>query len=158
MTQRHMAHVQGPVVTFLIGMRIRAFWRIWEWLPVMLAMPAMQRELATRKELGLLGTRTYVSGRVILLVQYWQSFAQLEQYARDPAHAHLPAWRKFNQRARRSAGAVGIFHETYTVGPGSVESIYVDMPESFGLAGAVGQRGGSAAHPGARERLAAVAQ
>jgi len=38
--------------------------------------------------------------------------------------AHLPAWRAFNAAARRSPGAVGIWHETYAVPPGAVETIY----------------------------------
>jgi hypothetical protein len=153
MTQKHMADVQAPVVAFLIGMRIHTLWRVWEWLPVALAMPAMLRELAQQPQLGLLGARTYRSGRVVMVVQYWRSFDELERYARAPEHAHLPAWRAFNAGARRGSGAVGIFHETYTVAPGQVESVYVDMPSNFGLAGAVGSVPVGAGKHAARERL-----
>ena len=69
-------------------------------------------------------------------VQYWRSFEQLEAFARSSDHAHLPAWREFN-RLVRDNGDVGIFHETYRVGPGTAESFYGNMPP-FGLAAAVG--------------------
>lgn len=158
MTSKHMAHVEGPVVAFLIGMRINTLWRFWEWLPVALAMPAMMRELAMNRDLGALGARTFLSGRVILVVQYWRSFDHLERYAHAPNQAHLPAWKAFNQRARRGTGAAGIFHETYAVEPGQVESVYVDMPRDFGLAGTVGPIDVRAGRMAARERLAARQQ
>ena len=81
--------------------------------------------------------------------------SHLERYARARDRAHLPAWKTFYERARRGTGAVGIFHETYTVGPGTAESLYFGMPTDFGLAGAVGalQLGGT--REAARERLAA---
>jgi hypothetical protein len=150
-----MANVDGPVVAFLIGMRINALWRVWEWLPVVLAMPKMLRELAVNPALGGLGARTFVSGRVIMVVQYWRSFEDLEHYARAAEHAHLPAWKAFNARARRGTRSTGIFHETYLVAPGQVESVYVDMPQDFGLAGAVGTIDVRAGKIAARERLAA---
>ena len=153
MANRYMAKVDGPVVAFLIGMRINSFWRVWEWMPVFLAMPKMLMELGRHPELGALGARTYLSGRVIMVVQYWRSFDQLERYARATENAHLPAWKAFNTRARRGHGAVGIFHETYAVAPGQVESVYVDMPAGFGLAGAVGPIDVRAGRQAARQRL-----
>ena len=154
MTKRQTANVEEPVVAFLIGMRVNALLRFWEWLPVAAAMPRMLRELGAHPELGMLGARTFVSGRVILVVQYWRSFEQLEHYARAGEHAHLPAWKAFNQRMRSGSGSTGIFHETYLVGPGQVESVYVDMPSDFGLAGAVGAIDVRAGKQAARERLA----
>ena len=156
MTKRQTANVEEPVVAFLIGMRINRLLRFWEWLPVAVAMPRMLRELGAHPELGMLGARTFVSGRVILVVQYWRSFEQLEHYARAGEHAHLPAWKAFNQRMRSGSGSTGIFHETYLVGPGQVESVYVDMPSDFGLMGAVGAMDVRAGKQAARERLAAA--
>ena len=69
-------------------------------------------------------------------VLHRRSFDQLEAFARASDHAHLPAWREFN-RLVRDNGDVGIFHETYRVGPGTAESFYGNMPP-FGLAAAVG--------------------
>lgn len=125
---------RGEVVVFLIGFRINRIWQLWRWLPVFSAMPRMIAELMKDPSRGLLSRpRTLVSGRVVMLVQYWNSFDDLECYARDPRAEHLPAWRTFNRRIRDN-GSVGIFHETYRVQARSAESVYVNMPV-FGLAG-----------------------
>jgi hypothetical protein len=129
--------VPEGVVVFLIGMRINRLWQVWKWLPVFLAMARMLPELMRNRDLGLLGRpRTFVSGRVIEVQQYWRSFEALESYARDPAGRHLPAWRAFNRRVAGN-GSVGIFHETYRIAAGAAESVYVNLP-AFGLAAAVG--------------------
>lgn len=121
------------VVVFLIGMRLNRLWQFWRWIPVLGAMPRMLAELIRDPSRGLLGRpRTFVSGRVVMVVQYWGSFEDLERYARDPKAQHLPAWRAFNRRARGNA-SVGIFHETYRVAARDAETVYVDMPV-FGLA------------------------
>lgn len=122
------------VVVFLIGMRVNRLWQVWRWVPVLVAMPRMIVELMKDPSRGLLARpRTFVSGRVVMLVQYWRSFEDLERYARDPRAGHLPAWRAFNRRVRDN-GSVGIFHETYQVLSADVETIYANMPV-FGLAG-----------------------
>lgn len=121
------------VVIFLIGMRINRPWQPWSWLPIFIAMPRMIFELMKDPSRGLLTRpRTYISGRTVLLVQYWNSFGDLERYARDPEAQHLPAWRAFNRRIRDN-GSVGIFHETYRVAASDIETAYANMP-AFGLA------------------------
>ncbi len=138
------------VVVFLIGMRINRIWQFWRWAPVLAAMPAMIVELAKDPSRGLLGRpRTFCSGRVVMVVQYWNSFHDLERYARDPKAQHLPAWRSFNRKVRGN-GSVGIFHETYCVRATDAESVYVNMPP-FGLAAAT-----SAVEVGAGRRSAAA--
>lgn len=132
---RTTADDTADVVVFLIGMRIGSWWRLRQWLPVFLAMPRMLRELQSAK-LGLLEARTYVSGRVLLVVQYWSSAEALHAYARATDAEHLPAWRAFTRRAANSP-TVGIYHETYLAPPRSRESVYVHMP-LHGLAAAVG--------------------
>lgn len=135
-------------VLFLIGMRFNQLWRVWKWFPVFTAMPKMLVELQKNPELGLVGTpRSFISGRTLLVWQYWASFEQLEAYATSTSAAHLPAWRKFNQRVRDN-GAVGIYHETILLSDATVETVYANMPV-FGLAGVTGavparQRGQSA--------------
>jgi hypothetical protein len=125
------------VVVFLIGMRINRLWQVWKWLPVFVAMPKMLAELSKNRSHGLLGTpRTMLSGRVIMVLQYWESFDALERYARASDLSHLPAWRAFNRRIRND-GSVGIFHETYSVHRHAFETVYANMPE-FGLADALG--------------------
>src|SRR5699024_9254962 len=41
-----------------------------------------------------------------------------------PDRAHLPAWRRFHQTARKHPGAVGIWHETYAVPAEGIETLY----------------------------------
>jgi hypothetical protein len=130
-------------------MRINRFRRVRQWLPVSVAMPRMLRELGRNPDLGLLDARTYVSGRTVLVVQYWNSAEQLYAYSRDTEAQHLPAWRAFNRRAR-TATDVGLFHETFVVPASGQESIAVNMPPHGLLAAIgsvpVGRRGESAAH------------
>jgi len=150
---RHSADVGADgTVLFLIGMRINRLWQIWKWLPVFLAMPRMLAELRKNPQLGLVGRpRTFVSGRVILVWQYWASFDQLSAYARASDQAHLPAWRSFNRRVR-ATGAVGIYHETVLLTDATVETIYANMPP-FGLGAVTGLVATSTRGQSARERL-----
>lgn len=129
-----LAEGSEPVV-FLVGMRINHPFRPWTWLPLVVAMGRMISELICNPELGLLAyPRTFLSGRLIQVQQYWASFDHLERYARAADHRHLPAWRRFNTKVRDS-GAVGIYHETYRVKPAGFEAVYANMPP-FGLAAA----------------------
>ena len=122
------------VVVFLIGMRINRLRRVRSWWPVFRSMGRMLAELAGRPEAGLLGARSYWSGRVLLTIQYWRSVEHLGAYARDAGLAHAPMWGRFN-RAIAGTADVGIFHETYTVRADQIESLYGNMPP-FGLAAA----------------------
>jgi len=142
---RYTARLDRPVVLFLIGMRFNRLLALRQWLPVAAAMPRMLAELSKKPDAGLLFHRTYLSGRVILVQQYWQSFDQLLAYAHDKSGEHFPAWAAFN-RAVGTDGSVGIWHETYLVEPGKSECVYTNMPR-FGLAAA-------AAHVKAEGRLA----
>jgi len=115
------------LVVFLIGFRVNRLLAIRQWLPVFLAMPAMLRELRADPDSGLLGASTWLSGRTALLVQYWDSYDQLEAYATNSSKKHRPAWTTFNQRRGRAATAAGVFHETYLVAPDRMETIYDAM-------------------------------
>ncbi len=129
---RLTAELDGEFVIFMIGMRVNRPLQISAWLPVFLAMPRMVSELSRHPELGVLASQFHG----LTLVQYWRSVEQLNAYAASREQTHLPAWRAFNRRARKAAGAVGIWHETYLVKPGHYENIYVDMPRSgLGKAG-----------------------
>ena len=151
--ERATARIDGDFVVFLIGMRINRPLRIDRWMPVAAAMPRMLRELALRPELGLLHADTWF-GRTFLVLQYWRSMEQLLAYAKSRDAVHLPAWKAFNVAADRSAGdgAVGIWHETYAVGAGRYENIYVDMPP-FGLGKAGTLTTVASGRESARERL-----
>lgn len=130
-TSRVTHQHEGELVVFLIGMRINQPWRPDLWLPVFTEMPKMLAELAREPSSGLLGYRLVFGLRGPWLVQYWDSHQKLYDYASQPAAEHRPAWTRFNRRARRAPGAVGIWHETFTVD--RAESIYIGMPTS-GLA------------------------
>ncbi len=128
------ARPDGSYVVFLIGMRINNVFAIHRWLPVILAMPKMLKELHEHRELGFLSYQNWFA-RTTILVQYWDSADNLMAYAKAGDSAHLPAWRAFNRAANSSA--VGIWHETYVIDPGKSENIYVNMP-AFGF-GKVGE-------------------
>lgn len=127
--QRMTAEIDGDFVVFIIGVRINRPWKVHKWLPVVLSMPRMLRELAAHPEAGLLATLVGFPA----IVQYWRSFEHLERYARSHDHAHWPAWVDFNKRVRVSSGDVGIWHETYLVRAGEFEAVYGAMPR-IGLA------------------------
>ncbi|GAB2695534.1 DUF4188 domain-containing protein [Thalassiella azotivora] len=143
----------GAVVVFLIGMRVNRWWALRSWWPVASAMPRMLRELASDPSSGLLAYRLAVGPGGPLVVQYWRSADDLLDYALDAGREHRPAWKAFNERARSSRGAVGIWHETYAVPAGAHESVYVDVPAA-GLAAAVGSVPTARRGDSARERLA----
>lgn len=149
---RHTARLDpqahAGMVVFLLGARVNRWHRPKDWFPVIRAMPPMLRELDEHPEYGLLHQEGFFSLRRVLSVQYWRDFESLTRWARGDGHEHLPAWRMFNQLARRS-DAVGVYHETYVVGATGSEAVYVDMPP-VGLALAtehvpVARRGQSAA-------------
>lgn len=148
-----VAAVEGEeCVVFLIGMRVNRWRRVRQWLPVFTAMPRMVADLRAEPAAGLLGARSYWSGRVFLVVQYWRSVEDLGTYARDAGKRHRPAWAAFN-RAAAGTGDVGIFHETYVVPAEGVETLYGNMP-TFGLAQAHrAVRRGGRPHSRAQRRM-----
>jgi hypothetical protein len=124
-------------VLFLIGMRFNRLWQVWKWMPVFIAMPRMLIELQKNPSLGMVGKpRTYLSGRTVLVWQYWESFEKLSAYSKSADNNHLPAWRSFNKRIRDN-GAVGIYHETILLSDSTIETVYGNMP-LFGLAAVTG--------------------
>jgi len=133
---RQQAHPVKSFALFLIGMRVNSLLAVNRWLPVARAMTRMQAEIARRPDAGLLWQKNFVSGRITLLMQYWESGERLFAYAHDREGEHFPAWSEFNRKAKDNR-AVGIWHETYTLNPEDCENIYRDMP-AFGLGGAIG--------------------
>jgi len=131
---RYTAHIDGPFVVFLIGMRINQLWAVRKWMPVAVAMPPMLKALENDTTKGLLRVETWLRWREVMGVQYWRSFEDLERFARNPSDLHLQAWKDFNQRVG-SNGSVGIWHETFLVEAGRFECVYGNMP-LFGLAAA----------------------
>ncbi len=128
---RFTAHLDGPFVVFIIGMRVNKLLAFHKWVPVASAMGGMLKELHEHPELGFLGNTAHFNSREITQIQYWRSYEHLEHYARNSRN-HLTAWRKFNQSVGTD-GTVGIFHETYLVEAGKYECLYGNMPV-WGLA------------------------
>lgn len=150
---RMTADIDGDFVVFLIGMRINKWWKVHLWWPVFRAMGPMLRVLYRRPELGFLGAHTWIGPRGPMVVQYWRSVEQLEEFARSASLPHHPAWRAFN-RTVGTSGDVGIWHETYVVRAGDWESVYGNMPR-FGLAAAGGHLPVAAKGETAAQRRAA---
>ena len=142
-------------VVFLIGMRVNVAWKVDKWLPVARAMGRMISELQEAEDLGLRHVENWF-GRTSIMVQYWDSFAALEDYATARSSQHLPAWTAFN-RAVGSNGDVGIWHETYKVTPGNFECVYNNMPR-FGLSRAFETIPAAGAYARAASRLSEAAK
>ncbi|MGA5041318.1 DUF4188 domain-containing protein [Streptomyces capoamus] len=141
MVTRTTADAKGDVVVLLIGMRINRFRAVHLWLPVLLAMGRMLRELERDPARGLRAkVLLTASPRTYYVVQYWESKDKLYAYATAPDAFHHKVWARLNrkERAGKLHGEVGIWHETYVVPEGSYEAVYGDMP-AFGLAAAHGQ-------------------
>lgn len=158
-SQTH-AH-EGDLVVFHIGMTIRKPHRPDLWLPVFAAMPPMLAELHRNKaqaargeadDLGFLGADTLLGGKGPWVVQYWRSVEHLYAYAHARDHTHVPAWRAFNEAARKHPGGVGIWHETYVVPAGGVETFYGNGAR-VGLGVATGFVAAASRGQGARDRL-----
>lgn len=145
------AEIDGDFVVFLTGMRLNRWWKIWKWLPVFIAMPRMNRELAANPELGMLHYRYYPGIRSMMVIQYWSSVEKLLAYATDKTRAHLPAWRRMNKTVGVN-GDVGTWHETYIIRRADYECLYVNMPQ-FGLAKAARHVSARGAQRTAKARL-----
>lgn len=140
-------------VLFIVGMRINRLWALNKVLPVLLAMPRMLVEQIRNPDLGMIGKpRTFLSGRLVVVVQYWRDYESLERYALKPELSHLKAWRAFNASARGNS-AVGVFHETYVLGAGNHETVYVNVPAEILLAAAVGAVPATGARESSRGRI-----
>jgi hypothetical protein len=146
---RQQAHPEKPFALFLIGMRVNNLLAMRHWLPVAKAMVRMQAELAGKPDAGLLWQRNYLSGRVTMSLQYWESMEKLFAYAHDRGGEHFPAWATFNRTVKDNP-AVGIWHETYQLTPENCENIYRNMP-AFGLGGAFGVTAAAARMGGLRD-------
>ncbi|WP_226019604.1 DUF4188 domain-containing protein [Novosphingobium sp. FKTRR1] len=154
---RMTAAHQGALVVFIIGMRINHFHKLRKWLPVVRAMGPMIAELSADPGSGFLGTEFTLAGlRTIQMVQYWRDFESLEAYARARERQHWPAWLAFN-KAIGSDGTVGIYHETYVVPAGGLETIYGNMPP-IGLGKVAGLVPATGSRNEARSRMKAAAQ
>ena len=90
---RMTAGYEGPVVVFVIGMRMNSLVRVTRWWPAFRAMGRMLGELGADPDGGFLGGEAmFRSWRVSVLIQYWRSFEALHAYAHAGDRHHQPAW------------------------------------------------------------------
>ncbi len=131
---RFTVETAEPFVVFMAGVRVNRFLAFRKWLPAVLAIPPMMRNLYKHRALGFLGGQPFLYWPGIGTVQYWKSFEDLESFARSKIDPHFEAWKRFNKTVGTD-GSVGIWHETYLIHPGSEnhEVVYNNMP-LFGLA------------------------
>jgi hypothetical protein len=102
-TERVCAETEGDIVIFLIGMRINKAWKLWRWIPVLLAMPRMLRELAEHPELGMLSARGYFGFPNLMYLQYWKSPGHLQAFAHSADKDLRGARRPFRVDVREHA-------------------------------------------------------
>ena len=149
---RHTADHVGPLVVLIIGMRINCYWRVHRWLPPLIAMQRMIRELKNDPESGFLGAFAMKGdARTLMYTQYWRDFGHLEAYARAPGKLHWDNWTRFAREMALEA-TVGFFHETYAVADGAQETIYINMPP-FGLGAVAPLVPATGSRNSARERM-----
>jgi hypothetical protein len=146
---RTTAEAEGDFVVFLIGMRFNRPWHLIKNMYVFTAMPRMLVHLRRRPELGLMHAMLTFGAGGPLVIQYWRSVEQLEEFARSAQAPHQPAWKTWNKLIGYKKPHVGIWHESYQVKAGNYECLYGNMP-AFGLARAtrqvpVGRKGETAA-------------
>src|ERR1041385_6098204 len=86
---RYTARTDQSFVVFLIGMRINKWWRFDKWIPVASAMGPMLTNLFAHPEKGFLHAEFYWNPNGPVTIQYWRSFEELEQFARNPSEPIL---------------------------------------------------------------------
>jgi hypothetical protein len=127
---RFLADNEEPIAVFLVGMRINRWRAVPHWWRVMFAMPRMLRELAADPDSGLLGYRLFGGPglRQVTLVQYWRKAGDIRAFAHDAARTHHPEQQRFWEKYFAGNGAVGIWHEMFSVPKGAYQCLYGDMP------------------------------
>ena len=127
---KHVGENAEPIVVFLVGVRINNWWKARYWVPLLLSMPAMLRELRTAPDGGLLGYRLLIGPgpRQAMLVQYWRETTELRAFARQDAGPHRSAQRRFWRNYADCGGVVGVWHEMFSIEAGAHHSMYGNMP------------------------------
>ena len=128
--ERMVPVAQTPFVVFLFGIRINKLWKFNKWIPVIRARNRIIKELYNNKDSGFMAHESWL-GNPLITLQYWRSYAQLIEYAREKKGDHFPAWVAFNEHYSGD-GDIGIWHESYLIKEGCYEAVYKNMP-IFGL-------------------------
>jgi hypothetical protein len=146
-----MAERGEPFVVFLFGMRWNRLSGLPRYVWGLRVVRRVLADLKARREPGFLAGHVYLAGRTLIAAQYWESFDQLDAYARDHALPHRRAWQRYLREALEDP-AMGLWHETYVVEPGGWEGVYVNMP-AWGLGAGAALHEMRATKGSARDRL-----
>ena len=116
-------------VVFLLGIRVNRWRGVRHWVPLLLAVPGMLRELVAADDSGLLGYRLLLGPgpRQAMIVQYWRGAEDLHRFARAAAGPHRAAQRRLWWNYG-SGGAVGVWHELVVPAEGAHHAVYGNMP------------------------------
>lgn len=129
---KYTSKPENPFVVFIFGMRINNFFYIWLWIPFFITLIRMVKRLKNFRDSGMMNAHLFVSSGGIGVIQYWESFDKLEEFALDNNDKHLPNNKRY-KRLVGNSGIVGIWHETYLVENDKFETFYYNMPK-WGLA------------------------
>jgi hypothetical protein len=128
-TGKVMADNTEPVVVFLFGVRINRWRAIRRWLPLLLTVGTMLRELVADPDSGLYGYRLLFGPglRQAMIVQYWRDTDDLFGFARRFDGRHRDAQRR-HFRHYGATEAVGVWHEVMPSREGEYHGLYGNMP------------------------------
>ena len=128
-----VADNREPAVVFVVGLRINRWRAVRRWVPLILTVPTMLRDLTRAPDSGLLGYRVLLGPgpRQAAVLQYWRRPEDLHRFAGDLAGAHRAAKRRYWWHYGASE-AVGVWHELLVSADGQHQGMYGNMPP-FGL-------------------------
>ena len=130
------ADVKEPLILFTIGGQVNNLLKVYKWFYIAWNYLAMIRWLGKHPESGYLNGHLYM--RVfpfgMMLMSYWRSWDDLEQFARFKEGTHLKTWVRYMRNADPS---LAIWHETYVIEPGKFEVVYGNCAP-YGLSKATG--------------------
>lgn len=122
------AHIQEPYCLFLVGMQCRSWLSFWKIPFISYRMFKMQKELRQDKTSGFLWGKNFIAYRPFtsLFLTYWKSSDDIHRFVSDKKFSHLASVGIYYRKYRNDPN-IGVWHETYEVTPGQVETLYYGM-------------------------------
>ena len=87
---KYTSKPENSFVVFIFGMRINNFFYIWLWIPFFITLLRMVSRLKKFRDSGMMNAHLFFSSSGIGVMQYWESFDKLEEFALDNYDRHLP--------------------------------------------------------------------
>jgi hypothetical protein len=111
------------LVVVILGLRVRRL----RGLLSILGIGKGLTEIDRNRPDGLLANEQFLFAlNHVGIRQYWRDLESLERFTRSEPHAQW--WREFS----KDTGGTGFWHESYSR-KGSMEAIYINMPEPIGF-------------------------